>query len=534
MVFKKPYAFLIKNFKIIHLILTAIMISVIALYRPVSGFFREQLARPFQGVGLADQYISSFLYLALLVIIGFSVLMFWLMKEKGKPFLFYILSTVYYSILLLAVIIAANIMNSLDGEFLTPQNARTYSDVFFLVLLPQFYFLIQALIRGLGFDVKSFNFAKDLNDLEISSEDNEEFEFVLGTDVHKYERKARRYFRELRYYFKENKFVLKIIAGAIVLLVGIYAVSQINFGVIAHRFGRTTLLNGLNIRINDSYITQYDLNGKMIREDSQFIIIHLTITNSSGRVRTLNNTDWYLTVSGTNYFHSAHLRDRFIDIGVAYANTAIPVGETIDTILIFEVPGVDNLRAIDLNILREIETDGRHRYSNFRLRPQNINNIPERVAKSINEEIVLGQNIFKDSTLKITNVEIVSHFRFQREVCRAGNCSVVDDAISPSNPMTHRLMVVEYELNLNPDIELVKTITQDRTFFERHLELEFYFNGRVSTRSETIQTRSGLNNMLFIEISTGVINDQKLNMMINTREKTFYVDLLNLEEAQDA
>jgi len=511
-----------------------IIIAVIVFYSSISGFFSEQVERPFQGFRLADEYISGLLYLSLFVIIGFSIMMFWLMKEKKKPVLFYLLTVIYYTILLISVFVAASLMNSLDRQFFTPSNALTYRDVFFILSLPQFYFLIQALIRGLGFDVKNFDFAKDLTQLEISSEDNEEFEFVLGTDVYKYERKARRTIRELRYYVLENKFVFSIIAGIIGLIIGFLLITSINFGVIFHWFGGSTQLNGMNFRINNSYITQYDLNGEMIREQSQFVIVHLTITNNSGRARTLTNADWYLTVGRNSYFHAPHLMNHFLDIGAAYNSTQIPNGNSLDTILIFEVPRRGWTRFASLNILREIEmgsdNQARYRYSSFRLNPTNINNLPSRVAVEINEEIRLGQRLFSDSTLNIKNIEIVSHFRFQREVCRQNVCDIIYDKISPSDSLNRRLMVIEYELNLNPNTGTSQTIHHTRAFFERHILLEFYFNNRISLRSEPIRTVPGLDNMIFVEISTGMMNNQRFNLMVNTRENHFIINLLGLED----
>ena len=41
MILKKPYAFLIKNFKIIHIILSVLIFSIIIMFGNVSNFFSE-------------------------------------------------------------------------------------------------------------------------------------------------------------------------------------------------------------------------------------------------------------------------------------------------------------------------------------------------------------------------------------------------------------------------------------------------------------------------------------------------------------
>ena len=61
------------------------------------------------------------------------------------------------------------------------------------------------LMRGLGFDIKKFNFQTDIKELEIESLDNEEFEFVLGDTSAKLARNSRKQIRRLRYFIVENK-----------------------------------------------------------------------------------------------------------------------------------------------------------------------------------------------------------------------------------------------------------------------------------------------------------------------------------------
>ncbi|MDD2505678.1 MAG: hypothetical protein PHF21_05395, partial [Bacilli bacterium] len=76
------------------------------------------------------------------------------------------------------VLIALGVMNSIGEASLTQRSSLAYRDFFIILSLPQYYFLIMSIIRGIGFDVRKFNFTKDLEELEIKSEDDEEFEFV--------------------------------------------------------------------------------------------------------------------------------------------------------------------------------------------------------------------------------------------------------------------------------------------------------------------------------------------------------------------
>ncbi|MDD2505677.1 MAG: hypothetical protein PHF21_05390 [Bacilli bacterium] len=101
MILKKPYAFLIKNFKIIHIILSIMIFSIITMFGKISGFFSSYAKENIIGsLGLAAQYINNFLYILIIIIILFSLAMFLLMRRKEKPLLFYVLLFVYYLVLL--------------------------------------------------------------------------------------------------------------------------------------------------------------------------------------------------------------------------------------------------------------------------------------------------------------------------------------------------------------------------------------------------------------------------------------------------
>ena len=49
--------------------------------------------------------------------------------------------------------------------------------------------IVMYAFRATGFDIKKFDFAKDLEELDIETKDNEEFEVNLELETDKYQRK---------------------------------------------------------------------------------------------------------------------------------------------------------------------------------------------------------------------------------------------------------------------------------------------------------------------------------------------------------
>ena len=205
MILKKPYAFLIKNFKIIHIIIFLLALYVNNYYIKISSFFRNYSSNNFYDYNIAKDYLPIFSFIAIILLISFISIMLYLMNKKKKPIKLYIFSIIYYVTLLISMLFIYNVINTLYEATLTQKLSRFYRDIFFILNLPHYYFLVMYLIRWIGFDIKKFNFSKDLQELEINAEDNEEFEFVLGTEGYLVKRKIHRLYREIIYYYKENK-----------------------------------------------------------------------------------------------------------------------------------------------------------------------------------------------------------------------------------------------------------------------------------------------------------------------------------------
>ena len=98
MIIRKPYAFLIKYFKIIHIILFVLMSYLTYKTRLVYFFFRD-----YAGTGtytyinnIASFYVNIFMVFVALVLVVLLILIYLLMKQKEKKVLIYLLGTIFY------------------------------------------------------------------------------------------------------------------------------------------------------------------------------------------------------------------------------------------------------------------------------------------------------------------------------------------------------------------------------------------------------------------------------------------------------
>ena len=175
MILKKPYAFLIKNFRLIHLILTGLIGYLLFRTFNLYNFFSRYVENVYATLGdaLPSNYITIFMFLVSIIIIVFSLAMFLLMKKKDKPKNLYIGLSSYYILYFIGLILYFVLFKSMETSQMTIRNAMIIRDLTFIIIFPQAALLILSLIRAVGFDIKRFNFSKDLKELDINEEDNE-------------------------------------------------------------------------------------------------------------------------------------------------------------------------------------------------------------------------------------------------------------------------------------------------------------------------------------------------------------------------
>ena len=91
MILRRPYAFLIKHFRLIHLILFILLAFITYNANNVLDFFKEYISANGNIEVLSSNYINLFIYIVPVIIVGLSIMIYYLMKYKDKPKLFYII-----------------------------------------------------------------------------------------------------------------------------------------------------------------------------------------------------------------------------------------------------------------------------------------------------------------------------------------------------------------------------------------------------------------------------------------------------------
>lgn len=356
MVLKKPYAFLIKHFKLIHLILCLPLVYLLIKTGALASFFRSYVSSSYytNQHNLAGTYINYFMYFSSFIIIGISFAVYFLMRQKKKDTRLYMFIIFYYILYLVLITISHNILSGIEDASASAQSVRIYRDISLLVYLPQFYFTIYSFLRGIGFDIKKFNFEADARELEISDLDSEEFELVIGANAYKYKRTFRRYIREFKYYVLENRFTFSVIVGLGVVVLGV--ILYLHFGVYNRTYKQTQSLshNDLVVSVENSILTNLDIGGKKI-DGNYYLAIGFRIYNSGFKSNSLDYENFVVEVANHRISPVLDRSSYFPDLGIPYTrDTVIKEGE--ENVYVFAYPIDESLlnKKMELKILDSV------------------------------------------------------------------------------------------------------------------------------------------------------------------------------------
>ena len=93
------------------------------------------------------------------------------MSLKNKERKLYIFTCLYYILLFIYFIFIYNTLSNIQINSLNIEQVRTIRDISLIVLIPQVIMTFIHLGRACGFNLKQFDFKKDLEELQIDTSD---------------------------------------------------------------------------------------------------------------------------------------------------------------------------------------------------------------------------------------------------------------------------------------------------------------------------------------------------------------------------
>ncbi|MBP3765735.1 MAG: hypothetical protein J6G98_00945 [Bacilli bacterium] len=516
MILRKPYAILIKNFKIIHLILSVLMLYLLYKTYNILAFFNSYLNTI--ATTISNEITRSlFGVLPIIVSIGIivgSLIIFALMKFKDKPVKTYLYSIISYIAFIVYYIVTFSIVKSLELNLVDVRTLKILRDLTTVALIVESIAFIIVLIRSTGFDIKSFNFKKDLEDLNVEVEDSEEFEVNTEIDTSKLKRTFNKKVRHLKYAYFENKLLLNIIAVIIILLFG--GLFYYNKAVVNRKYKQNEYMTTSRFLFNftNSYLTKYDYKNNILSENTELVIIKFKVKTLYG-YSNIGLGAFQLNVDGYKYHHKMDLKDSVFDLGVTFNDQRIKPDYQ-DFILVFEIPSSKENSKMKLKYFDYLKT------YEVNIKPQSLNNIKESKSANIADELVFDDSVLNNASIKIESAEINRSFKSEYQTCPNNKCSTYYEYIVPSTNNGAEYLLKIDGVYKNPDAnEKINTLYK---FIKTFGKIKYLDNGTYKTMDigiNQVKPRMSTSSSIYLELTEEASNKEHIIIEFNVRGKLY-------------
>lgn len=495
MILRKPYGFLIKHFRLIHLILTGIYIYLLMKVNSMLKYYNGFIEGTESKLN-AINYVTNYYIFALVGAAIICLTIYALMRYKKKPKLFYLILIAFYIVVAIVINISYQGLTNIYMATVSAKDLRLYRDLLKIIRILQYGPIFMTLVRGLGFDIKKFNFKEDIAELDLDITDDEEIELTLGGSEG-FQRKIRRQIREYIYYYKENKMFINIIL--IIIAVLFLSTHTINVQIINKEFkeGEPLSTDKFSFTVLESYLTNnsYD-NSNITDSDSTFLIAKISINSLVGQTE-LNPTNMTLKIQNKEYTVNNRYSDYFKDIGTGYNGQTINRGSTY--LFIYIIPSKDVNKKMQIN------------YSNSKkinIKPINIDIISNKISAKIGENVDLSKTILDSGYFMINKYDLKKQFDYNYEYEAYGKKYTSKIKIV-SQEKTILYLDISYKSN---------TGISYSDFITNYGKIKYKINGEEYTSQAPInKSPDSANNILYLEVDKQIENATNIWLEFNIR-----------------
>lgn len=534
MILRKPYAFLIKHFRLIHLILTLPLIYIAWKTHIVVNFFGDYVRNGYTyqtGSDISGLYINWLLFLSIFLIVGAIISIYYLLRYKEKPVKMYVIMMIYYIVLFGMLIWYSGIISAMSKEVLSAKSARLYRDISLLIYLPQYIFIIFTSLRAVGFNIKQFNFQSDLKELQITSEDNEEVEVGFGFDTYKTKRFLRRYKREFSYYLTENKFIISVIL-IVVLFSSIFLFykSRDNYDI---SYSQNTSFNHqlFTINIKDSIITNLNQKGNIL-DGNYYLVLKTYVKNNSNQKTKLDYDNFVVRVGKKRLKPILDRSTYFVDYALPYYGDYLKSGEEKEIALVYKVDKSDFKKSFSLRLLSSFNTKKQKlitKYAIVNLTPVVLDEISNVSTTNVNTKLILNNTNVGNTIITIKGFDIAKSYVYEYNYCYTeNNCKVIKDIANidySKGTSSSTLLILDYDYDLDKETTYGKQPKSDSNFFTDFVSVKAGINNNYMEYDVVNVTPKNLTDKIILQVKGDIMNASDVDMFITIRNKRYIVNL---------
>lgn len=535
MIIKKPYGFLIKHFKIIHLLLLIPSLYLLFKFNDIATFFSTYVAHNYKTIEVASagSYITLLTYVAVLFMIIANGIIFLLMKSKKKSTIVYASSLIYYIVLLVLSLVFYTALSNIYTSTLDKTIVNFFKDVAGFAPLPSYIFLVMYAIKGIGFNFKTMRFDNNL-DLHVEDEDEEEIELKINSDGYTTKRLVVHYLRELKYYILENKFVFTCFGLVALIAIGIGIYMNVEVYNKNYKLYQSFVLDSFTMSVKESYITNVDYSGNVIKEDKYFVALKIAISNLSYEDLAIDSSNFRLYIGKDYIFPSYDRSARFIDVGKNYQGNTIASQSTADYVFVYELTKEQLKTQYQIRVLSNLEVKAGELTPSYKLiniRPTNILKTEHIGDADLGKDVILKDTTLGNTVLKINSVKFQNAYVYEGQTCvGVDKCQNGKYTIVASPGKT--LMIIEDEIKWDETTPYY--INQITDFYSDYTTVKYKYKSLLYDNEYTSNvvnvTPDILKGAKVYEVSNMIQTAGKVDLNIKIRNKTYTIHIKTEEK----
>ena len=526
MIIKKPYAFLIKKFRWIHGILFAMLVFLAIKSINIYTFFSDYATNHYYVMSsmLASEYIDLTLFVVTILAVLVSALIYFILSLKNKDRKTYVFLCLYYIILFVYFIYMLSIFQNLQSKSLGIETVRAIRDISVIVSLPQIVFLFIICGRTLGFNLKQFDFKKDLEEMQIDTKDYEEVEVEFGKNNYKTARFLRKTLRLTKYFILENKFIVTVLASIIVLATSLAIFVNIKIYNVSYNENVEILANNVYYTVMSSYVTDKDINDNVITKDKKYVLIKIKANNKTTTNYNLYRETFRLELNNTMLIPTFGLDNKFIDVGKTYSPFEIKSGETKEFIIVFELDNSVNqsefilkIKNYDYGNFTTLESE----YKDINIVPKYIDQDEDYGKLYLPIRLNLEETMLGKTNIVLNSYEIATTFKEKYEYCiEENNCMINTYIVKPISTGKGNLSVLKLRgtLDLDEDLYMNKYIINLGDLLSYFGKISYRYRGKYKTASITkIPTKLKTDEYSYVEVPSELAEANKIEIILTIR-----------------
>ncbi len=529
MIIKKPFAFIVQKFKLLHFTILIPIIYLIYKYFNFGQFFNRFVVDGYiTNINNApDIYYSVLTVFASLLVIIFSILLTVLFKKKNKNYYPYLLLTLFYIVVFVFSVFSKGILiNAVNANLSSSTSLiirSLISIVFYGLIVSTFIIFMLAF----GFDFRSGDFIDVKEEIYLDEEDSEEVEVNLGNDDYKFKRWVNRYIREVKYYVIENKNVFKVLGGIlgviILFFVGRYIISLSRIVRVDQSFSHSKI----NLTFKESMLTTLDYTGNTLREGKVYLAVKVVAKNTTNDLLNITTSDFCLEISKDNCIYPILDKSgKFIDVATPYYGEKIGQGKTYEYVLVYEledtqIKGKYKIKVLDSLTYKENKVVAN--YKEVNLTPGYSDSVSSVKTYNVGDLIDFKKSTVGNTTLNIDKYEVTNVYRYTYDYCYKENCSKSMNNIQISGNST--LLVLDGNLSIDENAAYFKNVYAKTKFFEDFGVLKYKIGDKELYANLSDKTPKEVEGQIVLETTSKVTSASEIDLILTVRDKRYTIKL---------